>query len=132
MNHPDGQSARRPVGATLASLESSCERTTGEARLAAGDAGVAPASPSQTVELFGVPRLLAGTRLAEASGTTLGALAADLARRYPVLAGRVLDVETGWLLPGYSFVAGARFTRDPDLMLDDGTTVLLVVSAAGG
>ena len=84
------------------------------------------------VELFGVPRLLAGERTVLAAGETLGELAADLAKRHPVLAGRVLDPESGWPLDGYSFVVAERFTRDRSHPLREGTTILLVASAAGG
>lgn len=93
-----------------------------------------PLSPSGalTVELFGVPRLLAGTRWVEVTGTTLANLAADLVRCSPELAGRVLDAATGWPLSGYSFVVDERFTRDRSLSLPPGTSVLLVASAAGG
>ena len=68
----------------------------------AGDAGVAPTSdrrlPTSYVELFGVPRLIAGGAVLAAGGATLADLAADLVRRYPMLAGRVLDAATGWPL----------------------------------
>ena len=89
-------------------------------------------SPPVTVELFGVPRLLTGARSITANGATLADLAADLVRRSPVLAGRVLDSCTGWPLDGYSFVVNEQFTRDRDLPLQAGTSVLLVASAAGG
>jgi molybdopterin converting factor small subunit len=89
-------------------------------------------TPSVTVELFGVPRLLEGARSISAAGATLADLAADLVRRSPALAGRVLDARTGWPLDGYSFVVDEQFTRDPDLPLHDGISVLLVASAAGG
>ena len=79
-----------------------------------------------------MPRLLAGERSVLAAGETLGELAADLVRRHPVLAGRVLDAGSGWPLDGYSFVVGERFTRDRALPLREGTSVLLVASAAGG
>jgi hypothetical protein len=88
--------------------------------------------PTHTIELFGVPRLLAGTRSVAASGATLAELASDLARCCPALAGRVLDAETGWLLDGYSFVVAERFTRDRAAPLAAGASVLLVASAAGG
>ncbi len=91
-----------------------------------------PLSPSVTVELFGVPRLLQGARSTSADGATLADLAADLVRRSPALAGRVLDAHTGWPLDGYSFVVDEQFTRDRDLPLHAGTSVLLVASAAGG
>ena len=84
------------------------------------------------VELFGVPRLLAGQRVVTANGATLEELARDLARRSPALAGRVLDAESGWPLDGYSFVVDEQFTRERTLPLAAGTSVLLVASAAGG
>jgi len=89
-------------------------------------------SPSITVELFGVPRLLMGARSITANGATLADLAADLVRRSPALAGRVLDAGTGWPLDGYSFVVDEQVTRDRNLPLKTGTSVLLVASAAGG
>ena len=95
-----------------------------------GHIGTLP--PSVTVELFGVPRLLMGTRSLTANGATLADLAADLVQRSPALAGRVLDTCTGWPLDGYSFVVDEQFTRDRDLPLHAGTSVLLVASAAGG
>ena len=85
-----------------------------------------------TVELFGVPRLLEGARSITAAGATLADLAGDLVRRSPALAGRVLDAHTGWPLDGYSFVVDEQFTRDRNLPLRAGTSVLLVASAAGG
>jgi molybdopterin converting factor small subunit len=85
-----------------------------------------------TVELFGVPRLLEGARSISAAGATLAELAADLVRRSPALAGRVLDASTGWPLDGYSFVVDEQFTRDRHQPLHAGTSVLLVASAAGG
>ena len=84
------------------------------------------------VEVFGVPRLLLGGSRAEASGETLGALAADLAARCPALAGSVLDPADGWLLPGYVFVVDGRFTRDRALPVAPSSEVLLVSSVAGG
>ena len=79
-----------------------------------------------------MPRLLEGARSISANGATLADLAADLVRRSPALAGRVLDAHTGWPLDGYSFVVDEQFTRDRDLPLHAGTSVLLVASAAGG
>jgi hypothetical protein len=89
-------------------------------------------TPTLTVELFGVPRILMGARSLMATGATLADLAADLVRRSPALAGRVLDARTGWPLDGYSFVVDEQFTRDRELSLHPGTSVLLVASAAGG
>jgi hypothetical protein len=89
-------------------------------------------TPTIPVELFGVPRLVAGARAVDAAGWTLADLAADLLHRRPALAGRVLDPHTGWPLDGYSFVVDEQFTRDRTYPLDHESAVLLVASAAGG
>ncbi len=91
-----------------------------------------PPPDLHTVELFGVPRLLAGARAAEAVGATLAELAADLARRVPALSGPVLDPASGWPNAGYAFVVGERFTRDPAHALPGDASILLVASVAGG
>ena len=88
--------------------------------------------PAISIELFGVPRLIAGRPRVIATGLTLGELAVDLLRREPALTAGVLDPATGWPLPGYHFVVDERFTRDPALPLHEGSAVLLVASAAGG
>jgi len=88
--------------------------------------------PTVTVELFGVPQLLAQTRQVELSAATLHELAQQLATRLPALAGSVVDRATGWLLPGYIFVVDGRFTRDPNYQLARGARVLLVAAQAGG
>jgi hypothetical protein len=84
------------------------------------------------VELFGVPRLLAGTPSLRADGETLAELTAALGARCPSLIGPVIDRDTGWLLPGYTYVVGERFTTDQTCALDALSAVLLVSSAAGG
>ena len=85
------------------------------------------------VELFGVPRVLAGRRSVEldADGATLGAVARALGRECPELRGPVLD-QADWLLDGYLFAVGDRFTRDAGTAVADGAPVLLVASSAGG
>lgn len=88
--------------------------------------------PTHEVELFGVPRLLAGRARVPVCGATLADVAADLARCAPELAGAVIQIETGWLLPGYSFVVDERFTRDSSQPVAAGVSILLVASAAGG
>jgi molybdopterin converting factor small subunit len=89
-------------------------------------------TPTIPVELFGVPRLVAGARAIDAAGSTLAELAADLLHRQPTLAARVLDPHTGWPLDGYSFVVDEQFTRDRTHPLRPESSVLLVASAAGG
>jgi hypothetical protein len=91
-----------------------------------------PHHPITLVELFGVPRLLAGTRSVFAAGEKLADLAVDLVSRIPALAGCVLDAQTGWPLDGYSFVVDEQFTRDQARPIRADTSVLLVASAAGG
>lgn len=91
-----------------------------------------PSGPRHEVELFGVPRLLAGRARIPVCGATLLDVAASLAQCAPQLAGPVLQSETGWLLPGYSFVVDERFTRDPSQPVAAGASILLVASAAGG
>jgi len=97
--------------------------------------GVVSRSPTAVavdVELFGVPRLLAGGRWLPAAGATLGEVAADLGARCPALIGKVIDGESGWLVGGYTFVVDERFTRDPGCRLTATSSVLLVSSVAGG
>jgi len=84
------------------------------------------------VELFGVPRLLAGRRSLRAEGSTLAEITAELGAICPSLLGPVIDRHTGWLCPGYVFVVGDRFTTNRDFALDASDCVLLVSSAAGG
>jgi hypothetical protein len=84
------------------------------------------------VELFGVPRLLAAQRALPAYGETLAEVTRDLAARWPVLLGQVIDPGTGWLLPGYAFVVDERFTSDARTALSAKSSVLLVSSVAGG
>ena len=85
-----------------------------------------------TLELYGVPQILAGQRSVALRGETLSALAAALAAHCPVLSGPVVDTESDWLRDGYIFVVDGRFSRDPDLPVNPGSAVLLVSSAAGG
>jgi hypothetical protein len=85
------------------------------------------------IELFGVPRLLAGQRAVEidSAGPTLAGVAQGLADACPALRGRVIG-EDGWLLPGYQFAVAERFTRDPTTPVPEGTSLLLIASSAGG
>lgn len=86
------------------------------------------------VELFGVPRLLVGKRRVaiETDALTLADAARALAATCPALRGTVLDPATCWLLGGYTFALGTRFTSDPSASLADQTSLLLVASQAGG
>ena len=85
-----------------------------------------------TVELFGVPRVVAGQRSVLIEAACLGDVARRLGEACPALRGRVIDPATGWILDGYVFAVGERFTRDADQAISPGESVLLVASAAGG
>ena len=89
---------------------------------------------SCTVELFGVPRLIAGQRrlLLDLADGTLADAARALGAACPALLGKVLDPTTGWPLDGYTFAIETRFTRDPSAALEPGAALLLVSSQAGG
>jgi len=88
--------------------------------------------PALEVELFGVPRLIAGARSVRLRGRTLGEVASALGVAYPAMLDRVIDRETGWLLGGYTFVVDERFTTDRGRGLTSTSAVLLVSSVAGG
>lgn len=81
-----------------------------------------------------MPRLLVGHRhlRIEPDGATLADAARALAKACPALVGKVLDPPTGWLVDGYTFAVGARFTRDPAALVPAGASLLLVSSQAGG
>jgi molybdopterin converting factor small subunit len=84
------------------------------------------------VELFGVPRLITGQRSVRVTAQTLGEVAQELGRVYPVLLGKVIDRSDLWLLNGYTFVVGDTFTRDRETAVEGSVAVLLVSSVAGG
>ena len=84
------------------------------------------------VELFGVPRVLAGGQGLRVEGGTLGDGGVALGRACPAVVGRVLDADGGWLVGGYTFVVDERFTRDRGTPVTAGSAVLLVSSVAGG
>jgi hypothetical protein len=86
------------------------------------------------VELFGVPRLLAGRRAldVEPLGPSLADTARALSAVCPALVGPVLDPASGWLVEGYTFAIDTRFVRDPATLVPPRATLLLVASQAGG
>jgi len=89
-----------------------------------------------TVELFGVPRLLAKTKeisLALPPRATLADVFSALAERLPVLSGRVIDPQRSVLSSGYACnVNGLKFVRDPTLILQPGDRIFIVAADAGG
>jgi molybdopterin converting factor small subunit len=83
------------------------------------------------VELFGVPRMLAGVSEASAAGNNLGDVLADLASRFPRLGEGCIEGRA--LRSGFIANLGARrFVSAPDTPLCDGDTVLLLSLDAGG
>lgn len=83
------------------------------------------------VELFGIPRRRAGVACADAQGTRLGEVLADLACRFPNLQNAC--ILSGRLLPGYiANLNGDRFVSDPDTPLHPGDSLLILSADAGG
>lgn len=89
-----------------------------------------------TVELFGVPRLLAKTKevcLSLPEAATLSDVFSALAVRLPVLAGRVIDAKKSALSSGYACnVNGLTFVRNPSMRINPGDRIFIVAADAGG
>jgi hypothetical protein len=92
-----------------------------------------------TVELYGVPRLRAGTARVTlplpdpgpAAALTLAAALDGLGRACPALDGPV--VSGGRVRPGYRLsLNGDRFVSDPDTPLADGDVLILLTADVGG
>jgi len=94
------------------------------------------ASPSIliSVELFGVPRLLAKAKevsLSLPQDATLAQVFSALAEKLPVLAGRIIN-EHG-LVSGYSCnINGTDFVRTPGAKIRSGDKILILSADAGG
>jgi molybdopterin-guanine dinucleotide biosynthesis protein A len=89
-----------------------------------------------TVELFGVPRLLAKTKeisLSLPQEATLSDVFSALAEKLPVLAGRVINAESGGLLSGYACnLNGLDFVRNPAARINPGDKIFILAADAGG
>ena len=84
-----------------------------------------------TIELFGVPRLRAGTRSVKLDAATLRVALDALGHALPVLDGTVL--REGRLHPAYRVcLNGDRFVSDPETALADGDVLLLLAADVGG
>lgn len=91
-------------------------------------------SISVSVELFGVPRMLAKTKsvtLDLAEGATLAQVLSALAEKLPMLAGRI--IEAGGLISGYTCnINGLDFVRTPNAKVKSGDKIFLLSADAGG
>jgi molybdenum cofactor guanylyltransferase len=94
------------------------------------------ASVRCTVELFGVARMLSGTRevaLALPPGATLAQVLAALVAKVPVLSGRVIDTDGSRLIDGYACnVNGLDFVRAAATAIQPGDRVMILSADAGG
>jgi hypothetical protein len=84
------------------------------------------------LELFGIPRVIAGTNRIETGGGDLGTVLLDAVRAAPSLRSHVLDSDGTWLNAGYTFVVDGQFTNDPRQVVSPESDVLLVARASGG
>ena len=89
---------------------------------------------SVSVELFGVPRMLAKTKSVSVDvveGATLTQVLSALAEKLPMLTGRVIDA--GELLPGYTCnINGLHFVRSSTAKVNSGDKIFILSADAGG
>jgi molybdopterin converting factor small subunit len=84
-----------------------------------------------TIELFGVPRLRAGTGRVRLDAGSLAAALRELGQLLPVLDGSVIAGDT--LHPAYRACKnGAEFISDPTTPLADGDVLLVMAADVGG
>ncbi len=84
-----------------------------------------------SIELFGVPRLRAGTGLVRLEAVDLGSALEGLALACPGLDGSV--VLGGRAHPAYKLsLNGDRFVTEPETTLNDGDVLLLLAADVGG
>jgi molybdenum cofactor guanylyltransferase len=91
---------------------------------------------SCTVELFGMARLLAKTKMVDLElppEATLANLFAELAEKLPPLVGRVINPEKNNLMSGCACnVNGLEFVRNPSAKVRSGDKILILSADAGG
>ncbi len=91
---------------------------------------------SCTVELFGVARLLAKTRLISLSlpqNATLAHVLSAVAQRLPVLVGPVINPDAMGLLPGFACnINGIDFVRDRETKIRQHDKIFILSADAGG
>ena len=91
---------------------------------------------SCTVELFGVARLLAKTKVISLSlpgDATLTGVLSAVAQRLPVLVGRVINRDATDLLAGFACnINGTNFVRDPNTKIQPQDRIFILSADAGG
>jgi molybdopterin converting factor small subunit len=84
-----------------------------------------------TIELFGVPRLRAGTGCVRLEASSLALALSGLGQLCPALDGPVIKGER--VHPAYRlYLNGDRFVSDPATPLADGDVLLLLAADVGG
>jgi molybdopterin-guanine dinucleotide biosynthesis protein A len=123
MNAPDDYAQALRLWQRENSLENSMESTE-------------DAPLSCTVELFGVARLLAKTRvisLSLAPDATFAQVVSAVAQRLPVLVGRVINPNATDLLPGFACnINGMDFVRDRETKIRRDDKIFILSADAGG
>jgi molybdenum cofactor guanylyltransferase len=103
-------------------------------RTRANGAGNQP--PRCTVELFGVARMLTGTRevtLSIPPHATLAHVFAALAGKLPLLSGQVLSADGTRLVEGYACnLNGLEFVRNSETRINPGDNIAIMSADAGG
>jgi molybdopterin converting factor small subunit len=87
------------------------------------------------IELYGVPRLRAGTAQLAVEGRSVGEALGALAHACPALAGTVLQTQggLGHIHRAYRLsLNGERFVTDSTTSLAEGDTLLLLAADVGG
>jgi molybdenum cofactor guanylyltransferase len=91
---------------------------------------------SCTVELFGMARLLAKTKMVDLAlpqEATLSDVFSELAEKLPALVGRVINLEKNNLISGCACnVNGLDFVRNPAAKVKAGDRILILSADAGG
>ncbi len=84
-----------------------------------------------TIEIYGVPRLRAGTGLVRLESSDLGSALRGLGLACPALVGSVLRGDR--VHPAYKLsLNGERFVDEPGTALVDGDVLLLLAADVGG
>ena len=87
------------------------------------------------IELYGVPRLRAGTARLAVEGRSVGEALGELVRACPALAGTVVETQggLGHIHRAYRLsLNGEQFIIDPTTRLTEGDTLLLLAADVGG